>query len=74
MLKNQETYTWHVRTQQESGHFRVYYQHHYPKGVEETRDTRRFNSLEEAEQFAENMRRANRIYTELCAENTEEMA
>jgi hypothetical protein len=40
----------------------------------ENRDTRRFNSLEEAEQFAKEMRRTNRIYTELCPENTEEVA
>lgn len=31
----------------------------------EERDPRRFNSLEEAEQFAEGVRRANRIFTEL---------
>jgi hypothetical protein len=63
-------YTWHVRVQQEGGHFRVYYQHHYPRGlVEEERDTRRFNSLEEAEQFAKDMRRTNRIFTGLDAEN-----
>ena len=42
--------------------------------VEENRDPRRFNSLEEAEQFAKDMRRTNRIYAELCAENTEEVA
>ena len=35
----------------------------------ENRDTRRFNSLEEAEQFAKEMRRTNRIYTELCPEH-----
>jgi hypothetical protein len=67
-MLNQKHYSWHVRTQQEGEHFRVYYQHHYPKGIEETRDPRRFNSLEEAEQFAETMRRANRIFRELCAE------
>ena len=43
-------YAWHVRIQQEGGHFRVYYQHHFPRGiVEEERDPRRFNSFEEAE-------------------------
>jgi hypothetical protein len=52
-MLNQKHYNWHVRTQQEGEHFRVYYQHHYPNEiVEETRDPRRFNSLEEAEQFA----------------------
>jgi hypothetical protein len=51
-MLNQKHYTWHVRTQLEGGHFRVYYRHHYPNGkVEENRDPRRFNSLEEAEQF-----------------------
>ena len=59
-----------VRIQQEDGHFRVYYQHRYPKGPAENRDTRRFNSLEEAEQFAKYVRRV-RIYAELCGENTE---
>jgi len=58
-------YGWHVRIQQEGGHFRIYYQHHYPRGlVEEERDPGRF-SLEEAEQFAQDVRRANRIFTEL---------
>ena len=60
MLK-QKRYTWHVLIQQEGEHFR-----HYPRGiVEEERDPRRFNSLEEAEQFAEDVRRANHIFTEL---------
>jgi len=59
-------YAWHVRIQQEGGQFRVYYQHQFPRGiVEEERDPRRFNSLEEAEQFANVVRRANRIFTEL---------
>ena len=74
MLK-QKHFTWHVRTQQEGGHFRVYYRHDYPNGkVEETRDTRRFNSLEEAEQFAKTVRRTNRIFGGLDAENTEGVA
>ena len=47
-------YAGHVRIQQEGGDFRIYYQHNFPRGVvEEERDPRRFNSLEEAEQFAE---------------------
>ena len=61
----------HVRIQQEGKHFRVYYQHRYPKGPVENRDTRRFNSLEEAEQFAKKVRRTNRIFRGLYAENTE---
>ena len=74
-MLNQKHYTWHARTQQEGGHFRVYYQHHYPNEiVEENRDPRRFNSLEEAEQFAKTMRRANRIFAGLGAENTEGVA
>ena len=56
----------HVRIQQEGKHFRVYYKHHCPNGPVENRDPRRFNSLEEAEQFAKYVRRANRIYTELA--------
>lgn len=56
-------YPWQARTQQEGGHFRVCYQYHYPRGlVEEERDPRRFNSLQEAEQFAEDLRRASRIF------------
>ena len=70
-MLNQKHYTWHVRTQQEDGHFRVYYQHRYPKGPVENRDPRRFNSLEEAEQFAKTVRRTNRIFRGLDAENTE---
>jgi hypothetical protein len=59
-MLNQKHYNWHVRTQQEG-------EHH-------CRDPRSFNSLEEAEQFAKNIRRTNRIFTELCAENTEGVA
>ena len=71
-MLNQKHYTWHVHTQQEGEHFRVYYQHHYPNGkVEENRDPRRFNSLEEAEQFAKKVRRTNRIFRGLHAEDTE---
>jgi hypothetical protein len=68
-MLNQKHYSWHVRIQQEGKHFCVYYRHHYPKGTVENRDPRHFNSLEEAEQFAKDMRRANRIYTKLWAEN-----
>jgi hypothetical protein len=64
----------HVRIQQEGKHFRVYYKHHYPKGPVENRDPRRFNSLEEAEQFAKTVRRTNRIFRGLDAENTEGVA
>ena len=59
-------YAWHVRIEPEGGHFRIYYQHNFPRGVvEEQRDPRRFSSLEEAEQFAKEVRRANRIFTAL---------
>ena len=56
---------WRVRTQHEGKHFYVYYQHDYPHRTVENRDPRRFNSLAEAEEFAETMRRANRMYTNL---------
>ena len=57
-------YAWKVRIEPEGGHFRIYYQHDFPKGViEEQRDPRRFSSLGEAEKFAEDVRRANRIFT-----------
>jgi hypothetical protein len=56
-------YAWKVRIEPEGGHFRVYYQHDFPRGVvEEERDPRRFSSLEDAEKFAEDVRRANRIF------------
>jgi hypothetical protein len=58
-------FKWRVRTQQEAVHFRVYCQHDYPHGTVETRDTRHFYSLAEAEEFAETMRRMNRIFTNL---------
>jgi hypothetical protein len=58
-------FKWRVRTQQEGKHVRIYYQHDYPHGTVETRDTRHFNSLAEAEEFAETMRRMNRIFTNL---------
>ena len=59
-------YAWKVRIEPEGGHFRIFYQHDFPRGViEEERDPRRFNSLEEAEQFAEDVRLANRIFTAL---------
>jgi hypothetical protein len=64
MLKRH--YACKVRIQPEGGHFRIYYQHDFPRGViEEERDPRRFSSLEEAEKFAEDVRRANRIFTAL---------
>jgi hypothetical protein len=57
-------YAWKVRIEPEGGHFRIFYQHDFPRGViEEERDPRRFSSLEEAEKFAEDVRRANRIFT-----------
>ena len=58
-------FRWRVRIQQEGKRFCVYYQHDYPQGTVENRDTRRFNSLAEAEGFAEIMRRTNRTYTHL---------
>ena len=65
-MKNEvKHFRWRVRTQQEGNHFCVYYQHHYPHRTVENRDPRRFNSLAEAEEFAETMRRGNRIYTNL---------
>jgi hypothetical protein len=66
-------FKWRVRTQQEGVHFRVYYQHDYPHGTVETRDTRHFNSLAEAEEFAETMRRMNRIFTNLSGAEKAEL-
>jgi hypothetical protein len=58
-------FKWRVRTQQEGEHFRVYYQYDYPHGTVEDRNPQRFNSLAEAGEFAETMRRTKRIYTNL---------
>jgi hypothetical protein len=43
-------------------YFRVFYRHHYPNGVEETRDTHHFRTFADAEEFVETMRRAERFY------------
>jgi hypothetical protein len=51
-----------VSARQDGEYFRVFYRHQYPHGVEETRDTHRFASLSEAEEFAETMRRVERFY------------
>jgi hypothetical protein len=51
-----------VSARRDGEYFRVFYRHHYPHGVEETRDTHRFASLAEAEEFAETMRRVERFY------------
>jgi hypothetical protein len=40
----------------------VFYRHHYPHGVEESRDTHRFKTLAEAEKFAETMRQVERFH------------
>jgi hypothetical protein len=53
---------WDVSARRDGEYFRVFYRHDYPNGVEETRDTHRFNTLAEAEKFAETMRRVERFY------------
>jgi hypothetical protein len=58
-------FRWDVSARRDGEHFRVFYRHRYPNGVEETRDTRRFNTLAEAEKFAEAMRQAERFYRNL---------
>jgi hypothetical protein len=55
-------FRWEVSARLDGENFRVFYGHHYPSGVEETRDTRRFNTLAEAEKFAETMRQTERFY------------
>ena len=63
-MKNEvRHFQWRVRTQQEGKHFRVYYQHDYSHETVENRDPRRFNSLAEAEKFAEISRQS--IYMHL---------
>jgi hypothetical protein len=51
-----------VCARRDGEHFRVFYRRLYPGGVEETRDTHRFNTLDEAEKFAETMRQVERFY------------
>ena len=53
---------WHVSARHDGEYFRVFCQHHYPNGIEETRDTHRFNTLAESEKFAEKMRQVERFY------------
>jgi len=54
-----------VTARREGECFRVFYRHYYPRGVEETRDSHRFNTLAEAEKFAETMRQVERFYRDL---------
>jgi hypothetical protein len=55
-------FRWDVSARRDGEYIRVFYRHDYPNGVEETRDTRRFNTLAEAEKFAETMRQVERFY------------
>ena len=59
-------YAWEVLSNKRVETSAIYYQHHFPRGVvEEERDPRRFSSIDKAEKFAEDVRRANRIFTAL---------
>jgi hypothetical protein len=62
LSKYNKKFRWGVSVRRDGEYFRVFYQHHYPAGVEETRDTHRFNTLAEAEKFAETMRQVERFY------------
>ena len=53
---------WHVSARRDGDYFRVFYGHHYPNGVEETRDTHRINTFAEAEKFADTMRQVERFF------------
>ena len=55
-------FRWDVSARQDGEYFRVFYRHHYPNGVEENRDTHRFNTLAKAEKFAETMRQVERFF------------
>jgi hypothetical protein len=55
-------FKWEVSARRDGEYFRVFYRHHYPIGVEETRDMRRFNTPAQAEKFAETMRQVERSY------------
>jgi hypothetical protein len=58
-------FRWKVSARRDGEYFRVFYRHQFPSGVEETRDTHRFNTLAEAETFAETMRKVERCYRNL---------
>jgi hypothetical protein len=58
-------FRWDVSARQDGEYFRVFYRHHYPNGVEESRDTHRFKTLAEAEKFAETMLQVERFYRNL---------
>jgi len=55
-------FRWNVSARRDGEYFRVFYRHQYQMGVEETRDTHRFNTLADAEKFAETMRQVERFY------------
>jgi hypothetical protein len=55
-------FRWDVVARRDGEYFRVFYRHQYPNAIEETRDTHRFNTLAEAEKFAETMRQTERFY------------
>jgi len=54
-----------VSIRQMSAHFRVVYQRQYPNAVEEVVLSTRFNTQEEAQSFADEGLRAQRIYRSL---------
>jgi hypothetical protein len=56
-----------VSIQQVGAHFRVVYQRQYPNAVEEVVLSTRFNTREEAQNFADEGLRAQRIYRSLGA-------
>src|SRR5512132_3681484 len=49
LRKYKTKFRWDVSARRDGEYFRVFYRHQYPIGGEETRDTRRFNTLAEAE-------------------------
>ena len=57
----------HVSIRQVGTHFRVVYQRQYPQAVEEVVISTRFNTREEAQKFADEGLRAQRIYRSLGA-------
>ena len=62
LSKYKTKFRWKISARRDGEYFRVFYQHHYLSGLEETRDTHRFNTLAEAEKFAETVRQAERFY------------
>jgi len=64
-MREQVSKPLNVSIRQMGAHFRVVYQRQYPNAVEEVVLSTRFNTQEEAQSFADEGLRAQRIYRSL---------